>query len=98
MATDEEKSCMVQVFTAGAETLCIATTILGLGMHALGVRVVIHVTMCNLLLNLVQESGCAGRKGEESKSIVLRAYWGQGVERGKATGHCLEQRAKDYLN
>jgi superfamily II DNA helicase RecQ len=98
MATDEEKSRMVRAFTAGAETLCTATTILGLGMHAPGVRVVIHVTMCDLLLNLVQESGRAGREGEESESIVLRAYWGQGAERGKATGHRLEQRAKDYLN
>jgi superfamily II DNA helicase RecQ len=74
MATDEEKSRMVRAFTAGAETLCTATTILGLGMHAPGVRVVIHVTMCDLLLNLVQESGRAGREGEESESIVLRAY------------------------
>jgi superfamily II DNA helicase RecQ len=98
MATDKEKSRMVQAFTARAETLCMATTILGLGIHALGVRVVIYVTMCNLLLNLVQESGRAGREGEESKSIVLWAYWGQGAERGKATGHCLEQQAKDYLN
>jgi superfamily II DNA helicase RecQ len=98
MATDEEKSHIVRAFTAGAETLCTATTILGLGIHAPGVRVVIHVTMCDLLLNLVQESGRAGREGDESESIVLRAYWGQGTKRGKATGHRLEQRAKDYLD
>lgn len=98
MATDEEKSHMVRAFTAGAEKLCTATTILALGIHAPGVRVVIHVTMCDLLLNLVQESGRAGREGDESESIVLRACWGQGSKRGKALGHRLEQRAKDYLN
>ncbi|KAH7074952.1 hypothetical protein BKA63DRAFT_415067 [Paraphoma chrysanthemicola] len=75
MATDEEKSRMIRAFTAGAEKLCTATTILSLGIHAPGVRVVIHVAMCDLLLNLVQESGRAGREGEESESIVLRACW-----------------------
>ncbi|KAH7067967.1 P-loop containing nucleoside triphosphate hydrolase protein, partial [Paraphoma chrysanthemicola] len=34
MATDEEKSRMVRGFTAGAEKLCTATTILSLGVHA----------------------------------------------------------------
>jgi hypothetical protein len=60
MATDEEKSRLVRAFVAGAEKLCTATTVLGLGIHAAGVRVVIHVTMCDLMLNLVQESGRAG--------------------------------------
>lgn len=98
MATDEEKSRMVRAFSAGAETLCTATTVLGLGIHAPGVRTVIHVTMCDLLLNLVQESGRAGREGDESESIVLRACWGQGRQRRKALGHRLEPRAKRYLD
>jgi superfamily II DNA/RNA helicase len=98
MATEEDKSRMVRAFTAGAETLCTATTILALGVHAPGVRVVIHVAMCDLLLSLVQESGRAGREGDESESIVLRACWGQGAERGKALGRRLEQRAKEYLD
>jgi superfamily II DNA helicase RecQ len=60
MATDEEKVYMVWAFTAGVEKLCMATTILTLGIHAPGVRVVIHIMMCDLLMNLVQESGWAG--------------------------------------
>jgi superfamily II DNA helicase RecQ len=60
MATDEEKAYMVRAFTAGVEKLCTATTILTLGIHAPGVRVVIHITMCDLLMKLVQESGRAG--------------------------------------
>jgi superfamily II DNA helicase RecQ len=62
---------MVWAFSTGVEKLCTATTVLGLGIHAPGVRTVIHVTMCDLLLNLVQESGRAGREGDESESIVL---------------------------
>lgn len=98
MATDGEKAHMVRAFTAGTEKLCTATTILGLGIHAPGVRVVIHVTMCDMMLNLVQESGRAGREGDPSESVVLRACWSQGAKIGKALGHRLEQRAKDYLN
>jgi superfamily II DNA helicase RecQ len=98
MATDEEKAYMVRAFTAGVEKLCTATTILTLGIHAPGVRVVIHMTMCDLLMNLVQESGRAGREGDASESIVLQACWGQGTTRGKSLGYRLEQRAKDYLS
>jgi superfamily II DNA helicase RecQ len=98
MATDEEKSRMVRGFTAGAEKLCTATTILSLGVHAPGVRVVIHVQMCDLLLNLVQESGRAGRAGDASESIVLRACSWQGTKCVPSLGYRLEQRAKDYLD
>jgi superfamily II DNA helicase RecQ len=52
--------------------VCTATTVLGLGIHAPGVRTVIYVAMCDLLLNLVQESGQAKREGDKSESIVLR--------------------------
>jgi superfamily II DNA helicase RecQ len=45
---------------AGVEKLCTVTTILMLGIHAPGVRVVIHITMCDLLMNLVQESRQVG--------------------------------------
>jgi superfamily II DNA helicase RecQ len=60
MATDEEKVYMVWAFTAGVEKLCTVTTILTLGIHAPRVRVVIYITMCDLLINLVQESRQAG--------------------------------------
>lgn len=97
MATDEEKAHMVRAFTAGAEKLCTTTTILSLGIHAPGVRVVIHVQMCKLLLNLVQESGRAGRAGHASESIVLRACSEEHAKRVPWLGYHLEQRAKDYL-
>jgi superfamily II DNA helicase RecQ len=67
IATDEEKAYMVQAFTAGVEKLCTATTILTLGIHAPGVQVVIYITMCDLLMNLVQESGRAGRQRRGSE-------------------------------
>ncbi|KAH7082014.1 hypothetical protein BKA63DRAFT_589928 [Paraphoma chrysanthemicola] len=81
MATDEEKSYIVQGFTASAEKLCTATTILSLSVHAPSVQVVIHVQMCNLLLNLVQESSQAEREGNASESIVLQACSQQSVKR-----------------
>jgi superfamily II DNA helicase RecQ len=73
IATDKEKAYMVQAFTAGVEKLCTATTILTLGIHAPRVQVVIHITMYDLLINLVQESRRAGQEGDASESIVLQA-------------------------
>jgi superfamily II DNA helicase RecQ len=73
IAIDKEKSRIVQAFSARTKKVCTATTVLELGIHAPSVRTVIHITMCDLLLNLVQESGRARREGDESESIVLRA-------------------------
>ncbi|UPX20280.1 uncharacterized protein EKO05_0010517 [Ascochyta rabiei] len=53
MGSDEEKARMVRSFTLGIEKLCTATNMLGLGLDAAGVRVVIHVAMCPLLLQYV---------------------------------------------
>jgi superfamily II DNA helicase RecQ len=66
---------MVQRFTSGIEKMCTATNMLRLGLDAPGVRVVIHVVMCCLLLEFMQESGRAGRMGLESEAIVLRECW-----------------------
>ncbi|CAG5169063.1 uncharacterized protein ALTATR162_LOCUS6993 [Alternaria atra] len=99
MATDDEKSRMVRNFTSGLEKLCTATSMLSLGLDAAGVRVVIHVSMCRLLLQYVQESGGAGRTGASSESIVLRACWQTKswcVE--KSLGYKLEPPAKDFLS
>ena len=65
---------MVSNYTPGLEKLCIATSMLSLGLDAAGVRVMIHVSMCRLLLQYVQKSGRAGRTGARSESIVLRAH------------------------
>ena len=98
MAVDDEKARMVRNFTSGLENLCTATSMLSLGLDAAGVRVVIHVSMCRLLLHYVQESGRAGRTGASSESTVLRAYWqtrSGHVE--KSLGYKLEPAAKDFL-
>jgi superfamily II DNA helicase RecQ len=98
MAADDEKARMVRNFTSGLEKLCTATSMLSLGLDAAGVRVVIHVSMCRLLLHYVQESGRAGRTGASSESIVLRAYWqtrSGHVE--KSLGYKLEPAAKGFL-
>jgi superfamily II DNA helicase RecQ len=98
MGSDEEKARMVRSFTLGMEKLCTATNMLGLGLDAAGVRVVIHVAMSPLLLHYVQESGRAGRTGLSSESIVLRAcYFTKEGAVKKTLGYRLEQPAKDFL-
>jgi superfamily II DNA helicase RecQ len=99
MATDDDdKARMVRNFTSGLEKLCTATSMLSLGLDAAGVRVVIHVSMCRLLLQYVQESGRAGRTGASSEAIVLRAYWqARGGQVEKSLGYKLEPAAKDFL-
>ncbi|KAI8931122.1 hypothetical protein NX059_012132 [Plenodomus lindquistii] len=98
MDTEEARKRMVRRFTSGAEKLCTATTMLGLGIDAEGVRVVIHVTMCFQLMQFVQESGRAGRSGLNSESIVLRAYWqNQDGTVGRALGYKMEPPVKEFL-
>lgn len=75
MGTEEEKACRVRAFAHGAETLCTATNMLGLGLDAPGVRVVIHVAMCSSLEQYVQESGRAGRAGSPSEALLLVPCW-----------------------
>lgn len=75
MGTEEEKANCVRAFAAGIVKLCTAINMLGLGLHAPGVRVVIHLKMPLLLHHYVKESGRAGRTGLPSESIVLRQCW-----------------------
>ena len=65
----------MRAFAQGAEKLCTATNMLGLGLDALGVCVVVHVAMCSCLEQYVQESGRASRAGQLSKSLVLVPTW-----------------------
>ena len=71
IGTEEEKARRIRAFARGAEKLCTATNMLGLGLDALGVCVVVHVAMCSCLKQYVQESGRASRAGQPSKSLVL---------------------------
>ena len=48
---------------------------LGLGLDALGVCVVVYVAMCSCLEQYVQESGRAGCAGQLSESLVLVPTW-----------------------
>jgi len=75
MGTEEQKASRVRAFVNGADKLCTATNMLGLGLDAPLTRVVIHVTMCPRLEQYVQESGRAGRSGEPSEAIVLVPHW-----------------------
>jgi superfamily II DNA helicase RecQ len=99
VGTEEEKARMVRRFTSGEEKLVTATPALGLGLDAAGVRVVIHVSMCELIRQYVQESGRAGRKGFKSEAIVLRACWKEkhGTIR-KEGGRRLEPPVKEFLD
>lgn len=56
ITTNIEKAHMVCSFMSGLEKLCTATSMLGLGIDAAGVRVVIHVSMSRQLLHFIQES------------------------------------------
>jgi superfamily II DNA helicase RecQ len=98
MGSEEDKTRHVRAFASGAVTLCTATTMLGLGLDAAGVRVVIHVAMPACMRHFVQESGRAGRTGLLSESVVLREFWS--TKSGSTKSHLplkLDPPARDFL-
>lgn len=98
MDTEAEKAYTVQRFTLGLEKICTATNMLGLGINARGVRVVVHSTMCSLLRHFLQESGRAGRTGLASESIVMQECWiARNGQEKKSLGHKLEPAAINFL-
>lgn len=98
MGTEEEKACRVRAFANGVEKTCTATNMLGLGLDAPGVRVVIHVAMSFLLRQYVQESGRAGRAGLLSESIVLMPTWRtKAGETRRSFSTKLDEPAKAFL-
>jgi superfamily II DNA helicase RecQ len=99
VGTDEEKARMVRRFTCGDEKLVTATNALGLGLDAPNVRVVIHIRMCDLLRQYIQESGRAGRSGLQSEAIVLRACWvGSNGSVRHELGRSLEPPSREFLD
>jgi superfamily II DNA helicase RecQ len=98
MGTEEEKASCVRAFARSAVTLCTATNMLSLGLDAPGVRVVIHVDMCFLLYQYIQESGRAGRQGLPSKSLVLVLSWRTKIgETRRSISPRLDVPAKEFL-
>ncbi|KAH6957504.1 hypothetical protein DER45DRAFT_487842 [Fusarium avenaceum] len=55
--------------------LIVATNALGMGMDVPDVRLVVHAGMPRQLRNFVQESGRAGRDGQESEAVVVCGKW-----------------------
>lgn len=51
-----------------------ATNALGLGVDVPDVRLVVHAGMPNRLRDYVQESGRAGRDGQQSKAIIVMCH------------------------
>jgi superfamily II DNA helicase RecQ len=98
MGSEDEKTVRVRAFASGAVKLCTATSMLGLGLDAPGLRVVIHTAMSLQLRQYVQESGRAGRTGLRSESIVLRDYrMSKEGERTRALSAKLDSPAKAFL-
>ena len=63
---EQLKSGTAQVFTS--------TNALGLGIDVASIRIVVHVGAREGMRQFVQESGRAGRNGDGSESITMRAY------------------------
>ncbi|KAH7199259.1 P-loop containing nucleoside triphosphate hydrolase protein [Fusarium oxysporum] len=76
--TEEGKAKRIDEWMAGNRDeggLIVATNALGMGMDVPDVRLVIHAGMPRQLRNFVQESGRAGRDGQESEAVVVCGKW-----------------------
>ncbi|RFN54793.1 putative ATP-dependent dna helicase q1 [Fusarium flagelliforme] len=76
--TEEGKAKRMDEWMAGNRYeggLIVATNALGMGMDVPDVRLVVHAGMPRQLRNFVQESGRAGRDGQESEAVVVCGKW-----------------------
>ncbi|KAH5737485.1 hypothetical protein HBI18_067960 [Parastagonospora nodorum] len=80
VGTAEQKKERVRQLTSGEKQVFTATNALGLGIDAPTIRAVVHAEMVRKMRQWAQESGRAGRDGQESEAIVMRGYR---VVRGK---------------
>lgn len=92
VGSEEEKREIVRQLREGREQVFTATNALGLGVDAPTIRVVIHVGMVRRLRDYAQESGRAGRDGESSEAIIVRAV--QHDRRGRVVAETAEKAAE----
>ena len=59
------------MFREGEGGLIVATSMLGLGINILDIRVVIHVGVPRNIIDFGQESGRVGRDGEDSQLVIV---------------------------
>ncbi|KAK5108236.1 hypothetical protein LTR85_005380 [Meristemomyces frigidus] len=92
------KAGILRRLTGQSERVFTATNALGLGIDAPTIRAVIHIGICSQVKQYGQESGRAGRDGEASEAIIMRAQWTDRSGRvKKETGWNVEQAMKAYL-
>jgi superfamily II DNA helicase RecQ len=88
----KEKKEIVRALREGTQQVFTATNALGLGVDAPTIRVVIHVGLVRRLRDYAQESGRAGRDGQASEAIIIRAT--PHDRRGKPVEESAEQAEK----
>jgi superfamily II DNA helicase RecQ len=94
----EEKKEMVQQLTRGERQVFTATNALGLGIDAPTIRAVVHVGTVRKMRQYAQESGRAGRDGQESEAIIMRGYREIGQKRVFVKfGKDVEQEIQDLI-
>ncbi|MDR1586911.1 MAG: RecQ family ATP-dependent DNA helicase, partial [Treponema sp.] len=93
----EEKTAVEQWFFANPLGILVSTCAYGMGVDKADIRTVIHRDCPPSVEAYLQESGRAGRDGEQSRAILL---WGPGDERRvlRASSEADRQRIRNLLD